>query len=101
MSDVRQYISRITRGESAVEEREQLSPATRYDDAVMTALRTRRGLSVEEVEERFGSDMKDYLMANALPHLQASRLTLADDRLRLTRQGLFVSDSVMADLMFV
>lgn len=101
VSDVRQYISRITRGESAVEEREQLSPASRYDDAVMTALRTRRGLSVEEVEERFGSDMKDYLMANALPHLQASRLTLANGRLRLTRQGLFVSDSVMADLMFV
>ena len=45
--------------------------------------------------------MKDYLMANAQPHLQAGRLTVADGRLRLTRRGLFVSDSVMADLMFV
>ena len=67
----------------------------------MTALRTRRGLSIHEVEERFGSSMKDYLMANAQPHLQAGRLTVADGRLRLTRLGLFVSDSVMADLMFV
>lgn len=101
VSDVRHYISRITSGERPVEEREQLSPATRYDDAVVTALRTRRGLSIEEVEERFGSSMKDYLMANAQPHLQAGLLTVADGRLRLTRRGLFVSDSVMADLMFV
>lgn len=101
VSDVRQYISRIMNGGRAVEETEELSPATRYDDTVTTALRTRQGLSIHEVEQRFGSEMKDYLMANALPHLQASRLTIADGRLRLTREGLFVSDSVMSDLMFV
>ena len=101
VSDVRQYISRMKAGESAVEEREVLSKATRYDDTVMTALRTRRGLRIDHVEQQFGHEMKDYLMANALPHLQASRLTMENGWLRLTRQGLFVSDSVMADLMFV
>lgn len=101
VNDVRQYIRRVADGELPVEEREELSKATRYDDTVMTALRTRRGLSIEQVEERFGHEMKDYLMANAQPHLQAQRLTIDDGFLRLTRRGLFVSDSVMADLMFV
>ena len=101
ISDVGEYIRRIQSGESPVEERETLSEATRYDDAVMTALRTRQGLSIEQVEKAFGHEMKDYLMANAQPHLQARRLTIDDGRLRLTREGLFVSDSVMADLMYV
>ena len=101
ISDVGEYIRRIQSGESPVEERETLSEATRYDDAVMTALRTRQGLSIELVEKTFGNEMRDYLMANAQPHLQAQRLTIDDGRLRLTREGLFVSDSVMADLMYV
>ena len=86
----------------SIEEREVLNKPARFDDAVMTALRTRRGLSIGHVEKKFGREMKDYLMANAAPHLEAKRLTIDDNGyLRLTRQGLFVSDSVMADLMYV
>ena len=102
ISDVEEYISRMKKGESPIEEREVLNEATRFDDTVMTALRTSRGLSIDHVEKQFGRKMKDYLMTNAAPHLQANRLTIDDNGfLRLTRQGLFVSDSVMADLMYV
>ncbi|MBQ6202850.1 MAG: radical SAM family heme chaperone HemW [Prevotella sp.] len=102
ISDVREYIQRMKSGESPIEEREVLNKPARFDDAVMTALRTRRGLSIGHVEKKFGREMKDYLMANAAPHLEAKRLTIDDNGyLRLTRQGLFVSDSVMADLMYV
>ncbi|MBR5729104.1 MAG: radical SAM family heme chaperone HemW [Prevotella sp.] len=102
ISDVEEYISRMKMGESPIEEREVLNEATRFDDTVMTALRTSRGLSLDHVEEQFGRKMKDYLMTNAAPHLQANRLTIDNNGfLRLTRQGLFVSDSVMADLMYV
>jgi len=101
ISDVREYIRRIQHGESPVEEREILSNTTRYDDTVMTALRTCQGISIEKVEKLFGSKMKDYLLDNAAPHLLANRLMIDNGRIRLTRQGLYVSDSVMADLMFV
>ena len=101
VSDVREYVRRISEGRDAVEEREVLDSATRYDDMVMTALRTADGLRVDAVEERFGTAMKDYLMRNAQPHLVAGRLQLADGTLSLTRQGFFVSDSIMSDLMYV
>ena len=101
VSDVREYIRRISEGGDAVEEREVLDSGTRYDDMVMTALRTADGLRVDAVEERFGTAMKDHLMRNAQPHLEAGRLQLSDGTLSLTRQGLFVSDSIMSDLMYV
>ena len=101
ISDVREYIRRIQQGESPIEEKEILSKTTRYDDAVMTALRTSRGLYLKDVETSFGQELKEYLMTNALPHLQEGRLTMENDYLRLTRKGLFVSDSVMSDLMYV
>ncbi|MBP5570324.1 MAG: radical SAM family heme chaperone HemW [Prevotella sp.] len=101
ISDVREYIRRIQHGESPIEEREILNTPMRFDDIVMTALRTRRGLCIDHVEKQFGHEMKEYLMANATPHLQANLLTIDNGYLRLTRQGLFVSDNVMADLMYV
>lgn len=101
ISDVREYIRRIQQGESPIEEKEILSKTTRYDDAVMTALRTSRGLYLKDVETSFGQELKEYLMTNALPHLREGRLTMENDYLRLTRKGLFVSDSVMSDLMYV
>jgi oxygen-independent coproporphyrinogen-3 oxidase len=101
ISDIREYIRRIQQGESPIEEKEILSKTTRYDDAVMTALRTSRGLYLKDVETSFGQELKEYLMTNALPHLREGRLTMENDYLRLTRKGLFVSDSVMSDLMYV
>ena len=101
ISDVREYIRRIRNGESPIEEREILNTPMRFDDTVMTALRTCRGLCIDQVEKQFGREMKQYLMTNASPHLQANLLTIDNGYLRLTRQGLFVSDSIMADLMFV
>jgi oxygen-independent coproporphyrinogen-3 oxidase len=101
ISDVWEYIRRIQQGESPIEEKEILSKTTRYDDAVMTALRTSRGLYLKDVETSFGQELKEYLMTNALPHLREGRLTMENDYLRLTRKGLFVSDSVMSDLMYV
>ena len=97
VSNVREYIRRIQHGESPIEEREILNEETRYNDAVMTALRTRQGLSLERISESH----RQYLLAQARPHLNNHLIALENNYLRLTRQGLFVSDMVMSDLMMV
>jgi len=101
VSSVEEYIRRVESGVAATEEKEQLDAAMRYNDLVMTALRTREGLSVEKVRTLFGVQFFDELIANARPHVDAGRLVVEQGSLRLTRRGLFVSDGVMADLMYV
>ena len=43
----------------------------------------------------------DYLIQNARKGLDRHLLAITDGRLHLTRKGLFVSDDVMSDLIYV
>jgi len=79
---------------------EHLSTAERFDEMVFTALRTRAGLSLERAKAAFPAYFLQ-LMQSAQPHIAAGRLALREGNLCLTRSALFISDSVMSDLMHV
>ena len=81
--------------QSWVEGREMLDATTRYNDAVTTALRTKDGLTLDSLTP----SQQAYCLKNAAKYLAAGLLTNERGRLRLTRDGLFVSDMVMVDLM--
>ena len=68
-----------------------------YDELICTRLRTLEGLPLQEVPESH----RPMLLRLAQPHIDGGRLELdAQDRLRLTASGIFVSDDVMSDLMW-
>lgn len=94
------YIQAIEAGHRAFET-EQLDNTTRYNEYVMTALRTAQGIAIAELGQRFGTSLQHYCEEMARPHLKSGALKLQDNRLRLTRQGIFVSDGIISDLMFV
>ena len=80
--------------------RESLSDYELYDEAVMCGLRTARGVDLEDMRRRFGSEACDYLLRTAEPHLRNGLLCRTpDERLCLTRRALMVSDDGMSDLM--
>ena len=82
-------------------ETERLTLHERYDEYIMTRLRTRDGLSPGEIEQRFGPAFARHFSRASTPHLGAGRLVpAAGGRLRLSREALFVSDAVMSDLMW-
>ncbi len=84
-------------------ETEHLSMAERADERIFTALRTCDGLDLGRLAADFGADVRHTVWRAAAPHIAAGRLNHEPegDVLRLSRQGLFVSDSVMSDLMLV
>ena len=64
---------------------------------ICTRLRTCEGLSLQEVP----ASRRSTLLRMARPHIDGGRLELdADNHLRLTASGIFVSDDVMSDLMW-
>ena len=80
---------------------ERIAENERYDEFVFTGLRTSSGINLDELEERFGGTYKDYCLANASSHISAGRLLRLGNVLKLSRRGLFVSNDVMSDLMWV
>lgn len=78
---------------------EEMTVEERFDEMVFTALRTRAGLDLTRLRTCFGHAWTEGLMLAARPHLTQGRLVTEGGRLRLTRQGIFVSDDIMSDLM--
>ena len=97
--DVERYIQSIDAGQLPAET-ERLDDDTRYNERVMLRLRTCEGLSLTDVERDFGTERRRYCERMARPHLLAGRVQKkAGEALCLTRQGLFVSDDIISDLM--
>lgn len=99
--NIYRYMEGVEKGEMAVGS-ERLDEATRYNDTVMLRLRTCEGIDLGRLEVLFGKT-RLALCLDAARHYVADGLLehTADGHLRLTRQGLFVSDMVMSDLMDV
>ena len=88
------YIKDIQAGKLPCEV-ETLDLHTRYNDRIITAIRTARGFSLSTLQAEFGKELHDFCMNNARPHLQQGTLAIIDgDRLHLTRQGIFVSEAM-------
>ncbi|MBO4810826.1 MAG: radical SAM family heme chaperone HemW [Prevotella sp.] len=95
VADVQAYINAIEAGNIPAET-EQLNDDTLYNETVMTALRTREGIALDTLPLHY----RHYCECQAQRYIESGWLKLDDktSRLRLTREGLFVSDRVMADL---
>lgn len=99
ISDLRQYISSVEAGTPQFE-RETLNDDTLYDEVVMLSLRTKEGIDLSKIEQRFGYHRLTYCQNCAKKYIEDGLLELTtDNHLRLTRAGYFVSDMVMSDLM--
>ena len=94
------YIKSIEEGHRS-SETEILDKVTRYNEYIMTSLRTMWGISLTYTEEAFGTELRQYCTKMAAPYLQSHKLEMQADRLRLTREGIFVSDGIISDLMFI
>jgi len=98
--DVQTYIEAAKQHVDTPHDLEPLTDGQRCDERIFTALRTSRGLAVNNIRRDFGEVCYQALVRAAMPHLKAGLLQLLPDgRLRLTHRGLFVSDGIMADLM--
>ena len=100
ISSLEQYIKGIQSNAPSFE-REELDLYTRYNDYIITRLRTHWGISLTELNEIFGETLRAYCIKLAKPHLQQGTLVQEDDTIRLTREGIFISDGIMSDLLWV
>ena len=78
-------------------EKETLDEDTKYNDWITTALRTKEGLDLN----RLSKAHRQYLLQAAEHHLRQGNLVLSGNNIALSRTGIFISDSVMSDLVKV
>ncbi|MET0760476.1 MAG: radical SAM family heme chaperone HemW [Flavobacterium sp.] len=82
-------------------ETEALSITDRYNEYIMTGLRTIWGVSLDRIEKEFGTAYLDYLLQNAQKYLDDQKLFLENNILRTTKKGKFFSDGIASDLFWL
>jgi oxygen-independent coproporphyrinogen III oxidase len=80
---------------------ETLTKADRYNEYVMTGLRTVWGVSLERIKNEFGNDYLDYLLQNAQRFLEDEKLIMTNGILKTTNKGKFFCDGMASDLFWL
>ena len=101
VASLEKYIHAIENNQR-LSEQEHLDRTTCYNECIMTSIRTRWGVPLNDIEQKFGKELWQYCIDMARPHLDCGNLEIYDNnRLCLSRKGIFVSDGIISDLMFV
>ena len=88
-------------GEDVPHEEEYLTTDERYDERIITELRTARGINLTKLLADFGTQYHTHCMEAAASYIKRGQLIHTEDNfLRLTPESLFVSDAVMRDLLY-
>ena len=96
VSDVETYINSIENGCIPMEF-ELIDEDTRYNDSITTSLRTSKGLDISSLSDKH----RKFCLDCAADFIKQGYVEIINNRLRITKNGLFISDMIMSELMFV
>jgi len=94
------YIRALEHGELPLET-EILSTKDKYNEYVMTGLRTIWGVSLSKIESEYGKKYRDYVLLQAEKYLEKHLLYIDGDTMLTTKKGRFLADGIAADLFMI
>lgn len=96
VSDINKYIESISH-DTVPFTFEPIDADTHYNDIVTTELRTSEGIDLSRLDDKY----MQYIVKQAARHVADKTVAINDGHLKLTREGLYISDMIMSDLMKV
>lgn len=82
-------------------QKEILSLTNKYNELIMTGLRTRKGVSLTQVKETIGEKYFLYLMKESSKYIKNNTLILENNFIKISKNSLFLSDGVSSDLFYI
>lgn len=82
-------------------ETEKLSVEDRYNEYIMTGLRTIWGVSLDRIQNEFGQDYLGYLLKQSQKFLNDDLLFIENNILKPTLKGKFLTDGIASDLFYL
>jgi oxygen-independent coproporphyrinogen-3 oxidase len=82
-------------------EEETLTITDRYNEYIMTGLRTIWGVSLDKIETEFGITYLDYLMKQVQKFLNDDLVFIENNVLKPTKKGKFLTDGIASDMFML
>ncbi len=99
ISNLKVYMDTIWKGKTPFES-ENLTLKEKYNDYIITSLRTMWGLNTEKLELNFGSKYKIYFLKNVKKFIDENLCIQNDHQVKLSETGIFVSDHIISELLY-
>ena len=96
--NIKTYISKVNENSSFFE-KEELTVKTRFNEYVMTALRTMWGINLDYIESTFEKEGYDYVVNLSQRFRDYGLMVLEGNNLQLTNQGKMISDNIISEFM--
>ena len=81
--------------------KEILSVYDKYNDYILTSLRTMWGIDLNKIRKEFGQQYYNMCLHEAQIFIQSEQLILSNNKLILTKSGKFLADKIASDLFFI
>jgi len=100
ISSTRKYCGLVEKNELFFEV-EYLTRKDKFNEYIITGLRTSKGVSIKFVKENFGGEIVLHFVKEVFSLLKQELIHPYDDRVVLTRRGILISDFILQQLYFV
>ncbi len=100
VADAEKYIAAFAGGGSCFEE-EMLTENDKYNEYILTRIRTVWGVSLNFIKNSFGEEKAQHFVKNITKYKLTNLIKNSNDIYTLSKKGLFVSDEIMTDLMII
>ena len=99
VSNLKKYIDRVGEGQPYFE-KEILSQADKYNDYVITSIRTIWGIDTVLVKNIFGEKYYNFLIKNSQKFISSNHIKIVGNTLLLTKKGMFISDMISEAIFY-
>lgn len=96
IAHLKKYVDGVTSGKPVMES-ETLTATQKYNEFIMTRLRTKWGVSADSLQEHFSKTFVRHFHHVLQKYSGSDLITYKDGTLQLSRKGIMVSDAVIAD----
>ncbi len=100
ISSLPEYLKGIKEKTPRIEE-ERLTIAEKYNDYIITRLRTMWGISYQDLQNNFGEKYLLYCQKQAKTFLKRGLLIEKNGHLFLSHEGIFLSDGIMSEMIYL
>lgn len=98
IKDVKKYTGSVNSGKLSFE-KEELDIKTKFNEYVMTSLRTMWGIDLDYVEKIFEKEGYDYVINLSGKFINYGLMKQDDNNLVLTNQGKMISDNIISEFI--
>jgi oxygen-independent coproporphyrinogen-3 oxidase len=81
-------------------EREELTKKDKYNEYILTSLRTMWGINIDVIQERFGEAQANILRSKMQEFIDEGKISQNNSIFTLTREGKYFADKISAELFF-